>query len=240
MSNCTLGPDEIHVWSTSLIRTPEVVHELEQILAEDELARAKRFHFVRDQNGFAVGRGVLRGILASYLRCQAREIKFSYSQLGKPSLSDSSAGLQFNLAHSGGLAVYAITRNREIGVDVEAIRPITEIAAIARRFFAPGETTRLLSLPQEQRVQAFFNCWTRKEAYLKATGLGIGGGLDQFEVSLEPGAPAKLLSHLLHPDEADLWTIFDLRPAPETVAALAVKGQGIKLHSWRWANPRAG
>jgi 4'-phosphopantetheinyl transferase len=227
-----LADEEVHVWCSSLEPSPACLQQLTHSLSEDERERAARFYFPKDKDRFIVGRGVLRSILGAYLNLKPSELTFQYSARGKPSLA--SSAIQFNLAHSGDLVLCAVCRHRELGVDLEKMRPIPELEAIARRFFSPPEANCLLSLPEEQRQEGFFNCWTRKEAYLKATGDGITVALDKFEVSLVPGEPAALLRDKLNPHEVSRWTLGDLKPAAGYAGALAVKGQGAHIRCWQW------
>ncbi|MBM3834303.1 MAG: 4'-phosphopantetheinyl transferase superfamily protein [Verrucomicrobia bacterium] len=236
--NRTLGDDEVHLWCASLDQPATEREFLAETLSPDERERAARFHFEEDQHRFAVGRGVLRMILGAYLNQPANALAFSYGRRGKPSLS-SAPGLQFNLAHSAGLALYAITSHREVGVDVEVIRPLSDLKRIAQRFFSSNETAQLLALPEAEHEEAFFNCWTRKEAYLKATGEGITAPLDQFEVSLIPGEPAALLANHANPREVTEWSMFHLRPAPGCVGALAIKSRRVRVQCWQWRPGKA-
>jgi 4'-phosphopantetheinyl transferase len=141
----------------------------------------------------------------------------------------------FNLSHSHGLLLLAITRGREVGIDVEWIH--AEFAGqgqeIAERFFSPNEVAKFCSLPTDQKAEAFFNCWTRKEAYVKAKGGGLSVPLDQFEVSLSPGEPAALL-HAASPRETSYWSMEELYPGPGYAAALVVKGRDLQLRNWQW------
>lgn len=212
------------------------VQQLTQTLSSDERSRAERFHFERDRRHFIVGRGLLRTILGRYLGLRSSQLQFCYGPRGKPALaetvSESKAKLYFNLAHAAGLALYAVTNDREIGVDLEQIHPIADMDQIAERFFSAQESAALRALPPEQRQEAFFNCWTRKEAYLKASGEGLAQPLDQFSVSLGPGEPAKLVSIAGDFQEASRWFIQAFSPANGYVAAVAVQGQDWRLKYW--------
>ncbi|GAB4438026.1 MAG: 4'-phosphopantetheinyl transferase superfamily protein [Anaerolineae bacterium] len=235
-ANLVLAPDEIHVWRAALDQPAAQVAQFARLLASDEQLRANRFHFERDQQRFIVGRGILRTILGRYLGCDGSEFQFSYGARGKPALTNPIAEppLYFNPAHSGGLMVIVLASNQELGVDVEQIRPIADMEQIVQRFFAPSEQAALLGLPVEQRQEAFFNGWTRKEAYLKALGDGLARPLDQFCVSLVPGEPARLLS--IREDEADAshWFLRSFHPAPGYVAAVAVRGHAWRFNYWDW------
>lgn len=228
--------DEVHVWRASLDRPTACVQQLAQTLSRDERLRAERFYSERDRLHFIVGRGLLRTILGRYLGLEPSRLHFCYSAYGKPSLDpkgfENSSGLAlFNLAHSHGLALYAITHQRKVGVDLEYIRPI-EADQIVEQFFSARERAVFRSLPTSQKQEAFFNCWTRKEAYLKASGRGLDGPLDKIEVSLAPGEPTKLLSIAGDHQEACRWFIQTLAPAPGYVAAIAVEGHSLQFKYW--------
>jgi 4'-phosphopantetheinyl transferase len=232
----SLRSGAVHVWRASLDQSPLQVNRFESTLADDERSRADRFYFSRDRQRFIVARGVLRAILGGYLSRAPGNLSFSYSTHGKPALaSESNAdALRFNVSHSHGTALYALTRGREIGVDLEHIRGDLKAEQIAERFFSRSETIALRALPPSLREYAFFLCWTRKEAYIKARGEGLSLPLDQFDVSLMPGEPAALLSTRPDADEALRWSLLNLAPACGCAAALAVKGRDWTLSCWRW------
>lgn len=231
----TLSGDDVHAWFAALDQPTLSVQRMTEILSQDELRRAERFHFERDRRRFIVGRGVLRMILSLYLDVEPDQLQFRYGKYGKPYLAESNNSiLRFNLAHSHELAVYAFTLGREVGVDLEYIKHIPEMEQIAASFFSERESAVLKSLPADQKQEAFFNCWTRKEAYIKAIGDGLTYPLDQFDVSLIPGEPACLLKVKRKDDEASRWQLRALTPAPGYIAALAVEGHGWGLQSWQW------
>lgn len=228
-----LDVDEVHVWRASLEQDPEEVEALRASLSADERRRADRFHFERDRRHFTVGRGVLRDVLSRYLGGPPAALGFSLGEFGKPALSGDDGGLRFNLSHSHGLALCAVTRGREVGVDVEHLRDDFAGVDIAERFFSPAEVAALLSLPAHQRTRAFFDCWTRKEAYIKALGEGLSHPLHLFTVSLKPGEPARLVS-TDDPREAARWSVVELSPREGYAAALAIEGSrpAILLLDW--------
>lgn len=232
----TLSRDDVHVWRASLGQPVERVRQLARTLSYDEMMRAERFRFERDKRRFIVGRGVLRTILGRYLDVEPRQLQFRYGERGKPYLLDGFGGyaLRFNLAHSHELALYAFTCGRKIGIDLECIRPLSNAEEIAARFFSARENAVLRVLPESQELEAFYNCWTRKEAYLKATGDGLAQPLDQFDVSLAPGDPARLLHVEGEPLETDRWSLQSLVPGFGYVAAIAVEGRGWCLTYWQW------
>jgi 4'-phosphopantetheinyl transferase len=227
---------EIHVWAGNLQPTAARTLAFAMTLARDEMARADRFHFDRDRNRFIAGRGLLRAILAHYANGNPSRLKFDYGPNGKPALSESdrSRGVHFNLAHSDDLLLVAVARTWDIGIDVERIHPVADAEGIARRFFTRREYKGLRNLPDAQKLPAFFNLWTRKEAWLKATGDGISDCLGQVEVSFLADEPARLISLPGPTEAAHNWTLRDLTPAPSFVGALAVPANDIRLNCWRW------
>jgi len=232
----TLGCDEVHVWRATLDKTPSRIQSFLSNLAPDERARAEQLYFERDREHFIVARGVLRAILSGYLNRVPASLSFCYSSYGKPALAGESDwdAIRFNVAHSHGVAVYAVARGREVGIDLERIRFDLALAEIAERFFSRREVAMLRTLPTEVQRQAFFRCWTCKEAHIKARGQGLSLPLDQFDVSLASGEPAAVLATQPDPSEASRWSLQELAPGPGYVAALAVEGHGWRLTSWQW------
>ncbi|MBI3779500.1 MAG: 4'-phosphopantetheinyl transferase superfamily protein [candidate division NC10 bacterium] len=235
-----LGSDEVHVWRAGLNQKASLVQGLLMILSADEKVRAERFSFQRDREHFIVARGMLRAILGRYLQREPTNIRFCYSPKGKPVLAQGLGGdaLRFNLSHSHGLALCAVTNGREIGIDLEQVRPDLKVEEIARRFFSSDEVATLRTLPPQMQSEAFFACWTRKEAYIKAKGEGLSFPLHEFDVSLAPGEPAALLTTREGPQESSRWTLQELMPGPGYAAALAVEGNGWRLARWEWSAER--
>lgn len=229
-----LGRDEVHVWRAFLDEPPEAVAQYRGVMSPDELERAARFHFEKHSLHFVVARGALRMLLGRYLGRPPESLRFEANDYGKPSLRGAEA-LRFNLSHSHGIALYAFTLGRELGVDVEYVREDFDGLQIAGRYFSPREVEALTALPDGVRRRAFFECWSRKEAYIKARGLGLSMPLDSFDVSLAPDEPAALL----RADEAWTggrpWSLVELRPGDEHVGALAVEGDGWTLSCRQWA-----
>ena len=233
--NFKLSSDDVHVWRATLDQPAEYVRQLAQSLSEDERLRAERFYFERDRSRFIVGRGLLRFILSRYLEIAANKLQFCYSSRGKPELVETSSAykLRFNVSHSQEIVLYAVTRDRSIGIDVEYIRPMPEAEQIVNSFFSVYENNLFQHLPLCQKQLAFFNCWTRKEAFVKAIGDGLSLPLDQFDVSLIPGEPARLLE-IKGDRSSTCWSLQDLTLDPGYVAALAVEGQSWNLSCWEW------
>jgi 4'-phosphopantetheinyl transferase len=226
-SELELGNDQIHIWYCALDREAFRSSELLQTLSSDERIRAARFHFDRDRENFIVCRGVLREILGHYLGVEPEQIQFCYGRYGKPSLVDTcnNTGMRFNLSHSKNLAVYAFTRDREIGVDIEHIHHIPEMDQIAEQFFSVRENAVFRALPPHKKKEGFFNCWTRKEAFIKAIGGGLSVRLNKFDVSLAPGKPARLLKVEGDSQAASGWTIQKLQSPSGFAAAVTVEGR---------------
>lgn len=231
-----LKSDEVHVWHSNLDLPTLHLDALLQTLAPDERTRAGRFHFLEDRQHFIAARGILRAILSRYLGVEPARLRFCYGEYGKPNLAEefSGAGLRFNISHSNGLALFAVTQNREIGIDVEWVRSDIEADNIASRFFSTLEVATLRSLPAHIQQVAFFNCWTRKEAYIKARGEGLSMPLDKFDVTLAPGEPAALLRTRGEPMEADRWSLRELFLGEGYAAAVAAQGKDWKLKCRQW------
>lgn len=217
------------MWTTRLDVTPAQLESRARTLSRDEHERAARFRFDRHRAAFIAARAALRSILADYLGVAPHDVSFAYGPNGKPRLA--SGGLEFNASHSGDLAVVAITPRHRIGVDVEHCRDL-EYLTLAEHFFAAQEITELQSLAAEARAQGFFNCWTRKEAYVKALGEGLSFPLDQFAVSLKPGAAPALLWSSSGAEEAARWQIVSTSGEPDYIGAVVVErpvGQFVAL-----------
>ncbi len=233
----SLPEDEVHVWRARLDDFRSDLPALSGLLSADEAGRAGRVHFTSDREHFIAARAVLRILLGRYLDRSPAALSFTYSPHGKPELAaaadGSTTGLRFNLAHSHGLALYAITRGRRIGIDVERVRPGLGADAIATRFFSAHEIAALRALPIEMQEAAFFRCWTRKEAFIKASGEGLAFPLDQFNVTLAPRDPAALLSIRGALGEAQRWTLQDLPVDAGFAGALAVEGQDWYARHWQ-------
>jgi 4'-phosphopantetheinyl transferase len=220
------GPDSraVPLWIVRLEAGEDSFARSLAVLSPEETARAERFHFDRHRRAFILGRAGLRFLLASYLDLDAAAIHFEYGPQGKPALAPMLKGacsLRFNASHSGDLAAYAFTSDCEIGIDVERYRELPDLENIARRFFSPEEAAELLELSLAERTPGFFNCWTRKEAYIKAMGGGLSIPLDSFRVTLVPGAAARMVSLDGSNDAARHWSLYDFTPAPDYAGAIA-------------------
>jgi 4'-phosphopantetheinyl transferase len=223
-----LNEGEVHVWQIALNISPDPGESsLKTNLSPDERLRAGRFHRSVDRYRFIKTRGMLRKILAQYLSISAEHINFLYSAYGKPALVENQnhPDLRFNLSHSNEIAMIAITRRCEIGIDIEFIREDFASREIAEDYFSQMELDLLSSVPERLQTRAFFNCWTRKEAYIKAIGEGLSHPLNKFAVSLTPGSPPELLHVDDNPLEITRWRFYEPNAPPDYVAALVVERQ---------------
>jgi 4'-phosphopantetheinyl transferase len=225
-----LTSNDVHLWQASLDK--RLADSVGHHLSADEISRADRFHFAKDRTHFVAARGLLRSLLSAYLGISSEDLRFSYAEKGKPSLQKGQqSAISFNLAHSHGMAVYAFSHAREVGIDLEYMREDVANEDIAERFFSRREIKSLAAVPAELRKQAFFNCWTRKEAYIKARGEGLSMPLDEFDVSLKPEEPAALLANHKDPAEVTRWSMQSVPVPAGYVAALCVEGFDWRLRS---------
>jgi len=204
--------------------TPNAYREALSLLSRDELARAGQFVRETDRRRFVVARARLRELLAERLNTSPRVIGLTYGRAGKPALAPRSgcSSLRFNVSHCGDVAAFALVHGCEVGVDIEEVRPLTDADDMAALVFSENERAEYRALPAEEKCCGFFNGWTRKEAFVKAVGDGLGYPLDQFDVSLAPGKPAKLLRVSGEPADRTPWTLDVFEPAPGMVGAIVV------------------
>ncbi len=226
-----LGDMDAHVWAAQLAPPPSLLEAWRHVLSADELGRVRRFRRPSDGQRYLAAHAILRFLLARYVSIAPGELEFRVDELGKPHLAASN--ISFNLSHSGDVALYGVTRHRRIGVDVELVRQNIEMMDIAQRFFAPGEAAALRAMPEHERAEGFFNCWTRKEAYLKAHGCGLGGDTRAFEVTLKPGDSPAVLREAGAP-AGRRWSTLHWNPAPQYVAAAVAEGDGIRFRNCWW------
>jgi len=218
----------VHVWTANLRIPAQTVERFRSILSDEEKERADRFRFEALSHAFIVAHAALRCLLGNYLNLDPESIRFRYGPKGKPALSPPSR-LEFNMTHSGNVAGFAFTEGCQLGLDLEQIEPLNELESIARSFFCTEEYQELTSLPPESRVRAFFLCWTRKEAYIKATGDGLAAPLHEFRVTLNPTEPARFVSVGSDREEAGRWMLHDLSIAPSFAAALAYRSSERRI-----------
>jgi len=203
----------------------EVIRALAALLSDAERARAARFGLHRDRGRFVVARSRLRQLLGDRLYARPESIELAYGERGKPALAQrfADSGLRFNVSHCNDVAVYAFSTGREIGIDVEAVRRIGDADDIAARFFSPRENQAYLALDPHDRPLGFFNCWTRKEAFIKALGDGLYHPLGRFDVSLAPDEPARILRVESTPGDLCGWSLQSFSPVPGFVAAIVIE-----------------
>lgn len=232
-----LSERRVDVWRIAMDQPRTRVAALYAILDGGEQARAGRFYFEQHRRRFTVARGVLRHLLGAYLRISPDRVAFAYGAHGKPSVARGAnpPDIRFNVSHSNECALFAFTLRREVGVDVEYMRANLDVEALARHSFSRWEVEVLYNLPAPVRREAFFNCWTRKEAFIKAHGEGLSLGLDRFDVTLAPGEPAVLRRFEGNPAELAKWTMRALEAPAGYKAALAVEGHGWELGCWEYA-----
>ena len=220
----------LHVWVGSLDDPSHRLEAVEGLLSPDERARADRFRFERDRRRFMIGRALLRTVLGSHLKRPPGAIEFAYAAHGKPGLADECEPCRFNISHSADLAVIAVQHGGTLGIDVEHIRALPDADAIAARFFAESEVTSLDALPPAARLEAFFACWTRKEAYLKALGDGLSIPLKSFAVSCEPDEAPRIIRAAGDTDACNRWHVLAFKPARAFVAAVVVDSAPFTSH----------
>jgi len=234
--NLALANDELDIWAAQLDQQADRIEAHLSTLSEHEKARASAFRFQIDRNRFICSHGILRAILGRYLELDPHQLQFNYGSRGKPELAGLSEAnaLHFNMTHSEGLGVFACTRACPVGVDVERVRAIRDEQEVANLCFASRESEALSKLDGYQKMIGFYNLWTRKEAWLKATGQGICDSLRSLEVSLLPGEPARIISICGNEKEGDLWSLVDLSPATDFKATVAFAEKNLKIRSWGW------
>jgi len=229
-----LPAGEIHLWSARLEPPDDLLRHCASLLSDDERQRAERFRAGSLRNHYTAGRGMLRMLLGRYLRTDPASFSLTYQAHGKPELGSpwTAQGLEFNVSHSHELAVYAFTRGSQIGVDVECIRPMPNAEALLERFFSPEEVRQWQQIPAPRQLRAFFQGWTRKEAWLKAVGSGLSFPLNEFCVTLD-GA-ARVLSIRGDTDEAAQWLLESYEPCDGYVATVALRGKAVAVRKWRF------
>lgn len=223
-----LGAGEVHIWTARLSSHAASVTALEHLLSPSEKATANRFHFVRHRLSYVFAHGALRQILSSYVERAPDEIRFTQNAFGKPFLvdADDPGHTCFNMSHSGDVVLVAVTRDRHIGADVELMRPLDDFAGIAQSNFTHQECALIKRYPAEMQQTAFFTCWTRKEAFIKAVGKGLSIPLNTFDASIPPGQPGRKLTAPQEAPDVDAWWLADLM-VPEGYAGAVAVEQGF-------------
>lgn len=231
-----LGPGEAHVWVLTLDRFRSTLPHLSDCLPEDERVRAGRFRFEDDRCRFLIGRACARQLLAAYLaEADPARLPLREGAHGKPFLErDPDPSIRFNWSHSGEIVAVAFSRDADIGVDIERVDRATDIDAVAERVFSATELAAYRTFEGEARREAFFNGWTRKEAFIKATGEGLSRALQGFDVEIRPGRPPRILAIDGEPAAAARWTVQAFSPRPGYVGAVAVHAPGVRVAWPRW------
>jgi 4'-phosphopantetheinyl transferase len=232
-----LLPRQLHLWRIHLDQPAAACAPLAECLSPEEERRAARFVRQRDRRRFVVSHAALRMILGQYLGLPPERVEIEVAAGGKPSLAPVPGllPLMFNLSHSEELALVGVTLEQRIGVDVEHGRSLVDAESIVKRYFSAGERARWQALAEDERLPAFFRGWTRKEAYLKARGVGLSAGLDRFEVSFAAGEPTCLVEEGGTPDSATRWQVYDVSPGGGYAAACAVEGEIEKASLYDWS-----
>jgi 4'-phosphopantetheinyl transferase len=221
---------EVHIWAEQLTSAPESIAAVKELLSKEERNRADRFCYRRGHDLYVAAHARLRQILSRYTGFEPGKLDFKKTEFGKPSLNPvmNERQIDFNLSHSGDWLLIGIARNTRIGVDIEEIRPESATDDVAARFFSDREYAELQSLPTDERIVAFFKCWTRKEAYLKALGCGLSVSTRDFDVTLLPQGSVEIRKQILT-DSAE-WSLFDLSRS-FYIAAVAVEGKSISVQT---------
>lgn len=229
-------PHELQIWIAALDLEDAAIVYLNTLLSAEERVRAERYRFGIHRRRFIAARGSLRLILGGATSKEPAAVEFTYGEHGKP---DTPGEIRFNLSDSHDLAVIALTHGREVGVDIERLRPMPRADRLARRFFSPREAAHLDAIDGSRRDDVFFSCWTRKEAWIKAVGGGLSIPLDQFEVSVLPEEPARLVHVDGNDGERDRWSMHAFRPGSRYVGAVAIEGSTplISIHQVSIADP---
>ncbi len=229
---CASG--EVHVWRIELDCATKAVAALRATLSSEEEQRATRFRSIELRDRWTVAHGALRCILATYARCEPDVLEFCEGPQGKPALASPVEDFPFNLTHTGSLALVAIAGSGRVGIDAESVRSESDVEGLSRRFFAPAETAEILALTPDARLSAFFTCWTRKEAFVKALGGGLSIPLDHFQVSVRGDESARLL--WVDGEKSERWSLLDISE-PGVAAALVVEGPTPVLQRMNFVPP---
>ncbi len=235
LENPMLREDHVDVWKAALDVNEARLVYFHQFLSRDEQTKSDHMRSKKVRDRFVASRALLRMILSMYLKEKPHALHFQVNDHGKPSLIHQEyTGITFNMSHSHGMALYAVGLKRALGVDIEKIRVNLDMEGISKRYFSPREYEDLRALPEDQKKYGFFNCWTRKEAFIKAKGTSLASSIRSLGVSLTPGESAALLEYLPDSDEIGKWSLIDLNVATDYAAALVVEGQGVELSVRQW------
>ena len=232
-----IDPGEIHVWRLALDVPPQQARQLEQLISDEERRRAEGFRLRRHRHRFVARRGLLRSILASYLQCSPRGLRFVFGDQGKPALGGSAGrtGIQFNLSHSADRALLAVARRRRVGLDIERVDPAVDVTGLIETCCTTSEIAQISRQPQRHRSELFLRAWTRKEAVAKACGRGLSLAPEEIEVSVTAAPPARLLSIEGDRRAALRWLVYDLAVDAQYAAALAAEVPCCRIVTREWS-----
>ena len=225
------APNSVDIWTVPTRTTEPVVEEMKQSLSCDERERALRFYAEEHQHSFIIGRGILRAVLASYISARPEDLIFNYGPKGKPYL-ENHADVHFNLGHSADRAVYAVAGN-ELGVDIELIKQVKDWQKISERFFSLRESDELRRLDPNRQMAGLFACWTRKEAYIKATGKGLAAGLNKFSISADPSHSEGAVD-IDEGGQSSHWYFKDLRVGDQYAGAVVTQFAKCQIHAFNF------
>ncbi len=227
-NNLFLQGKEFHLYYINSYTSPDYLHLYSPPLSPEELDRINHFVFKKDRITYTVSRGMLRYILGHYLHIKPENIIFSTGKYGKPFISEEQNldNIQFNLSHSGNMIIYAISKDRNVGIDIQEIKENQEIAGIVEHYFSEAEIAEFAALPEEQKLNGFYSCWARKEALIKGTGLGLSSPLDSFTVQVKPDD----YTGLLNDKNGTSWAIKDICISPEFTAAIALESNNHEFN----------
>jgi 4'-phosphopantetheinyl transferase len=229
-----LNAERVDVWRISTSLQNDELAKFESVLSPDQRARAKRMRVSEKRKQYIVAQGLTRMLIAKRVGADPGALEFHRGPKGKPYLGGrfADAGIQFNMTHTSHMALIAMTLNREVGIDIERIRENLQWEKLAHRYFSPREYRGYSKLPEAEHLRAFFTCWTRKEAVLKAIGTGLGGGLASFDVSVDPDSPPELVDNRWDGRFHGNWTLHQLQPGPGYVATLVTERDGFDVRCW--------
>lgn len=225
--------EDIHIWNIKVSFDHNIIFRFESILSADEKKKANRFKFEKDKLIYITARGILRLLSGKYLKISPKEIKFDYSEYGKPFFKTDTS-LKFNVSHSGERIAIAFSQGQEIGIDIEKIKDDFNVIELARNFFSKNEIKALEQVSKSEVNRAFYRCWTRKESFIKAEGSGLSFPLDKFAVSLDKDEQAELLKTDWEATEKDMWSLYSFVPCEEYIGAIAYRSKVVSLKYYEW------
>lgn len=228
-----LGEKEIHVWRINFNAQLKAQRFFHDLLNPDEKDRVSKFRFAKDKRKFNISRGVLRILVGEYLEMDPQKVTFRYEKYGKPQLQHETR-MKFNVSHSGDMAIIGFVKDYDIGVDIEHVKNDFNVLDLAENFFSRHEIEMLRTIPPKEQPLAFYRCWTRKEAFIKAEGSGLSFPLHEFTVSMTKDNEAKLEHTDWNPDAKHQWSMFSFKPAQNYIAALAINDSATSFKVFDW------